>query len=110
MANLVKFTDGTEAQILALTPADAKWVEKGFYYPSDKSYFYRALNGVMVLYGGGDVSVIGVGCTINGKVIGGVKAFIAINEVLNVPEDFNYNTFPMTIDGDVILTGNINIF
>lgn len=104
----IKFKYGTEAQILALTTDSPNWVNLGFYYPSDKAYFYQVQNGVMKKIGA-DVSVVGVGCMINDKVIGGVKPFIAINEVLTVPEEYDYNTFPMTVDGDIILAGNINI-
>lgn len=107
--NIVKFIDGTEAQILALTPSSSNWVEKAFYYPTDKTYFYRALNGVMEKYGAGDVVAVGVGCTLNGKVIGGVKAFIESDDTLVVPENFDYNTFSMKVDGDIILAGEINI-
>ena len=62
MASL-SFKYGTEAQILALTTSSASWVDRAFYYPSDKTYFYQALDGVMKKYGGGGVGVTGIGIT-----------------------------------------------
>lgn len=103
----------SEIEILALLPSDDKWYDKGFYYPNDiptKTYYYRVVNGVMTQYAAGNTNTVAIGCTINEKVIGGVKPFIAVDEVLVVPEDFDYNTFPMKVDGDIILAGNINIF
>lgn len=102
----------SEAEILALTPNDAKWYDKGFYYPNDiplKPYYYRVVNGEMVLYAGGETGIVAAGCTINDKVIGGVKSHILTDDVLVVPEGYDYNTFPMKVDGDIILDGEINI-
>ena len=67
MAELIKYYYGTEAQILALTNTSPNWVEKAFYYPSDKTYFYQLVNGVMKKYG--DVSGVlsGIGITLNEK-------------------------------------------
>lgn len=104
----LKFKYNTEAAILALTPSSPEWVERAFYYPEDKTYFYQALNGEMKLYGGGDVNVVGVGVTLNGKVIGGVKSLIEENETLIIPDNYEYNVFKTTIDGTIILDGTLN--
>jgi len=102
----VKFKWGTEAQILALLPTDAKWVNRAFYYPSDKSYFYQAVDGVTRKYGDGSGS--GTGVKLNGSVLGGVKTYIQTNELLDIPEHHDYNTFSLKIDGDIKLGGQIN--
>jgi len=51
MGAAIRFIYGTEAEILALQPTDTRWVERAFYYPEDKTYFFQALNGVMKRYG-----------------------------------------------------------
>ena len=51
MADALKFIYGTEAQILALTPDSEYSFEKGFYYQSDKTYFYQAVGTVLKKYG-----------------------------------------------------------
>ena len=40
----IRFKYGMEAQILALTPSDANWVERAFYYPEDKQTFIEESN------------------------------------------------------------------
>lgn len=104
---LVQYKYGTEAQILALQPIDDQWVERAFYYPDDKGYFFQALNGVMVKYGGGEDS--GVGVRINGDLIGGVKSVIEVNEILDIPENFEYNIYRLNINGTVNCNGTVNI-
>jgi len=104
---VVKYKFGTEAQILALKPTDDSWVDRAFYYPDDKGYFYQALNDEMVKYGGGEDS--GVGIRINGDLIGGVKSVIEENEVLDIPENFEYNIFRVSVYGTVNCNGTINM-
>jgi hypothetical protein len=110
MGNLVKYVYGTEAQILALTPADSHWYDKGFYYPSDKNYFFQALDGVMKKYGDGDPAVTGgIGVMLNDKVIGGIKIYLESPDILTIPEYFDYTTFFLHIDGSINCNGQINI-
>jgi len=111
MAQVVKFFDRTEAEILALTTASTEWVDKAFYYPSDKDYFYRALNGTMHAYGlaGSTGTNAGVGVKLNGQVMGGVKTTIAQSETVEVPRDYDYNTFTLTVKGTINVLGQINI-
>lgn len=106
MADQVKYKWGTEAQILALTVNDASWVNRAFYYPSDKSYFYQAVDGVMRKYGDGASAWVGI--SINDAVIGGVKRLIQTNETLRIPDHYDYNTYKLTVDGHIILDGKIN--
>ena len=77
MAEPLKFIYGTEAQILALTPASPNWINRAFYYPGDKDYFYQALNGIMKKYGAGESS--GVGHRLNGILMSGPKIAINVN-------------------------------
>lgn len=111
MAQSVKFFDRTEAEILAFTPASPEWVDKAFYYPSDKDYFYRALNGTMHAYGlaGSTGTNAGVGVKLNGQVMGGVKTSIAQSETVDIPEDYDYNTYTLAVNGTVNAYGQINI-
>ena len=109
MANRVEFTFGTDEQIQALTPSDPLWIELGFYYPADKTWFYQIVGGVLRKYGGGETSEIGVGATINDKVIGAIKTRILNDEVLKVPENYDYNTFFLDMEGSASIEGNINI-
>lgn len=104
----------TEAQILALTNQSELWYEFGFYYPSDSNggnYFFRLENGVMVKKGGVDNGNLtgGIGITLNNKVIGGIKTKINSNEILNIPEDWEYNAHKLDISGIINSEGTINI-
>lgn len=106
----------TEAQILALTSTSELWFEFAFYYPSDSNggnYFFRLENGVMVKKGGGadggNTGVGGVGITLNGLVIGGVKNFIEGNDVLNIPLNYEYNAKRLAIEGIINCYGEVNI-
>jgi len=109
MGDTVRFKDGTEAQILALLPTDIKWVNKAFYYPIDKDYFYRIVDGVMKLYGGGQSLGGGTGVKLNGKVLGGIKTFIESADLLDIPENHDYNTFNLKVEGVVKNNGIIRI-
>jgi hypothetical protein len=109
VADLVKYFEGTEAQILALTPASENWVELAFYYPSDQDYFYRVVDGEMKKYGSGESAVSGVGVTLNNKVIGGVKSLIEQNDILDIPENYEYNIHNLEAQGIVNCNGTINI-
>lgn len=104
---LIKFVYGTEAQILALVPTDAAWVDRAFYYPEDKPYFYQALDGVMKKYGGGETS--GVGIRLNGSIIGGVKSLIESTDILTIPENYEYNVHRLNVQGNINSEGEINI-
>ena len=107
MATNLNFIYGTEEEILALTPDSPKWKERAFYYPNDKEYFYQALEGQMKQYGGG--ALAGVGVKLNNVVVGGIKTHIQESEVLNIPADFDYNTYTLTVSGIVQCDGQINI-
>jgi hypothetical protein len=107
MAANLNFIYGTEAEILALTPDNPKWKERGFYYPNDQEYFYQALEGQMKQYGGG--SLAGVGVKLNGIVIGGSKTRITAAETLDIPTDYDYNTYTLTVEGQINCNGQINI-
>ena len=107
MADLVKYIYGTEVQILALTVADTLFIEKAFYYPSDKDYFYQLVDSAFKKYGSGDSA--GVGVTLNDKIIGGVKSFIESDETLSIPEYYEYNLHKLTVDGMINCYGTINI-
>lgn len=54
----------------------------------------------------------GIGITINGKNIGGVKNYILSTETVNIPSYWEYNLFKLTVDGiiDIDELGTINIF
>jgi len=106
MANPIKFFYATEAQILALIPSNVNWIERAFYYPEDKSYFYQLLNGVMKKYGDGIGS--GVGITLNDRYIAGVKTWIEPEDVLVIPANYDYNTYTLDVDGVINIDGQIN--
>lgn len=107
MADIPKFKYGTEAQILALLPTDSSWVNRAFYYPGDKDYFFQALDGVMKKFAGGES--IGEGIKLNNQVIGGVKSVLLESDVLFIPENWDYNTFILSNNGTIINNGTINI-
>lgn len=109
MGAAIRFIYGTEAEILALQPTDTSWVERAFYYPEDKTYFFQALNGVMKRYGAGDSTLLGVGVQLDGKVIGGVKTLVNTSETLTIPQDYDYNTYTLLVNGTVDVFGQINI-
>jgi len=108
MGAVVKYKYGTEAQILALQPTDAAWVDRAFYYPEDKDYFFQALNGAMKKYGSGESS--GVGVQLNEKYLSGIKTKILNTEILTIPENYDYNTFTLDVEGIINCDGQINIF
>ena len=108
MAGTLKFIYAQESQILALIPSSSNWVEQAFYYPDDKPYFFQVRNGIMKKYSG-DSSLTGVGCKLNGEVMGGVKTLILADDSLYVPENYEYNAFFLNIDGSVDCDGVINI-
>jgi hypothetical protein len=107
MAEPVKYVYGTEAQILALTRDNPLYFNRAFYYPSDRDYFFQLVDGIMVKYGGG--STAGVGVKLNGAVMGGVKTLIAETETLDIPDNYDYNTLSLTVDGVIQVNGQINI-
>jgi hypothetical protein len=109
MAATIRFIYGTEDAILSLSSSSENWVERAFYYPEDKTYFYQALNGQMKRYGGGDIQLLSVGITLDGRTIGGVKTHIEPEEVLDIPVSYDYNTFSLTVSGDINCNGQINI-
>ena len=99
----------SEAKILALTPTSEYWKEQAFYYPDDKSYFYQVRNGVMKRYGGGDIDLIGTGVKLNGLVLGSQKTLVESYDLLYIPELHDYNTFSLSIEGEINNCGQINI-
>ena len=107
MAESIKFIYGTEAEILALTPTSDNWVNRAFYYPEDRTYFYQALDGVMKKYGGGEQSSVGV--KLDEKVVGGFKDYIEYGETLEIPLNYQYNGYDLTVDGTINNNGIINI-
>jgi hypothetical protein len=54
-------------------------------------------------------STLGIGITLNGRVIGGVKRLIQTGEILDIPLYWEYNVFNLNIDGVIINEGEINI-
>lgn len=108
MGATIRFIYGTEAQILELTPSSPNWVERAFYYPEDKTYFYQALGGVMKKYGGGEESSTGI--TLDGRNIGGVKMLIDDEEILHIPAQWEYNVRRLLVRGIINTLGTINIF
>lgn len=56
--------------------------------------------------------IIGTTLTKSGvvKALCGTKTLIETDEILTIPQNFDYNTFSLTIDGQVNCDGNINIF
>ena len=109
MATAVKYYTGTEAQILSLSPASPQWAELAFYYPTDKTYFYRIVNNSMQKYGAGDLNLLGIGILLNDKVLGGFKSYILPSDVLTIPENYEYNGYLLNIEGVVNCNGTINI-
>ena len=107
MAETIRFKYGTDEEILALTPSSPNWVNRAFYYPSDKSYFYQALDGVMKRYAGGEA--FGVGAKINDSVIGAIKRYIEPTDTLNIPTYYDYNTYTLDVIGVINNYGQINI-
>ena len=105
-----RFFTATEAVILALTTASPFWFEYAFYYPTDKSYFYQALGGVLKKYGDGEADdFFAYGIKLNDKAITGVKTLIEETDVLEIPENYDYNTFTLNVEGTVNCEGQINI-
>jgi len=110
MADIVKYVYGTEVQIMSLTALSPLWFEKGFYYPSDKSYFYQLVEGVMRKYGDGVNPVtVGEGILLNDAPIFGVKINILEQDALWIPINYDYNTHTLNIQGIVTCEGQINI-
>lgn len=107
MAATVKYYYGTEVEILNIPVDSLNWTDRAFYYPSDKDYFYQAIDGVMKKYGGGGSA--GVGIKLNDVVIGGIKRIIESGEILTIPENYDYNTYSLTVDGIINNDGQINI-
>lgn len=101
------FVYGTEAQILALTEESPDWIDQAFYYPNDQTYFYQVFNDEMKRYGGGEGS--GTGIRLNDAVLGGVKRLIEYDDILEIPEHHDYNTFDLTVDGIINCDGQINL-
>jgi len=109
MAELIKYFNGTEAKILALTNASPYWVDKAFYYPTDKTYFYQLVDGVMKKYGGQEEALTGTGITINGQIMGGAKYKILENDVVDIPENYEYNVLGLENNGLINNNGRINV-
>lgn len=105
MAVVYKY--GTEAQILALQPTDVAWENRAFYYPEDKDYFFQALDGVMKKYASGEGSSVGV--KLNGQTFAGIKTLIEENDILEIPENYDYNTFKLNVEGIIDCNGEINV-
>lgn len=104
----------SEAQILALRSSSEKWYPNGFYYPNDipaLGYFYRLENGVMNPKGkqNGGTAIGGTGVTLNNNVIGGIKTLIENDDSLHIPENYDYNTYKLNVQGVVNVEGTINI-
>ena len=57
----------------------------------------------------GPVGPFGIGITLNGLVIGGVKKLIEITDVLDIPLYWEYNVFILDVDGIILNDGEINM-
>ena len=53
-------------------------------------------------------STLGIGITLNGRVIGGVKRLIESEDFLNIPVYWCYNVFALEVDGTIDNDGEIN--
>jgi len=53
-------------------------------------------------------STLGIGITLNGRVIGGVKRLIQTGEILDIPLYWQYNVTALDIDGTIDNDGEIN--
>jgi hypothetical protein len=58
---------------------------------------------------GGDPAQTGIGITLNGLVIGGVKKVIEELDTLDIPVFWEYNVFTLDVDGLIENAGEINI-
>jgi len=105
----VRYIYGTDAQILALESSEL--VERAFYYPSDKNYFYQAISGELRKYGDGDAEIFGgVGAYLNNKVIGVPKKYIREGETALIDQDYQYTIHGELIcEGEIINNGELNI-
>jgi hypothetical protein len=54
-------------------------------------------------------STLGIGITLNGRVIGGVKRLIQTGEILDIPLYWEYNVSNLVVDGVIQVDGIINI-
>lgn len=53
-------------------------------------------------------STLGIGITLNGRNIGGVKRLIETDEILDIPLYWQYNVTALDIDGTIDNDGEIN--
>ena len=51
----------------------------------------------------------GIGITLNGRVIGGVKRFIESGEFLDIPLYWCYNVINLDVDGTINMDGEITL-
>lgn len=113
----IKFKESTEASILNLKVGDPQWVERAFYFPSDKdNIFYQVINGRIRAFdctasndnGGGNTQEL-IGISLNNKEFHGFKMFIEDSDILNIPQYYEYVGNYLTINGIVNCEGIISI-
>ena len=115
----IKLKESTEAKILQLKAGDAQWVERAFYYPSDvDEVFYQVINGRMRKFYCSDSTITNTGTTANIEYIGillnekgysGFKMLIEDDDILYIPEYYEYNGNYLSINGIVDCEGIISI-
>lgn len=99
MADLVKYYFNTESKILSLLPTDVQWQESAFYYPSDKTYFYQAVGGVMKKYGAPDQPV---------EVVSNIVANLGIGNLTDAPASQDQNIGDIYVAKDTFMILIIN--
>ena len=114
----IKFKESSEQNILNLKIGDTQWVERAFYYPSDKdNIFYQVINGRMRKFdctlGSGtstsETAQEAIGILLNSKMYSGYKMNIIESDILFIPEDYEYHGNYLTINGLVNCEGIISI-
>lgn len=102
--SLDNFLNGEEYGTL---PAGDNWSSQVYggigEAPNDGQEYVRKNEAWAVATGGG------IGITLNGKVIGGVKRLIEEDDTLVIPEHWDYNIKSLTVDGEIINDGQILI-
>jgi hypothetical protein len=58
-------------------------------------------------FSGASVNLLGA--TLNGSYFSSPKQIIEPNEVLNIPLNFEYNVTKLSIDGSIVMDGDLNI-
>jgi hypothetical protein len=64
-------------------------------------------NNFNCLVSGGLINLLGA--DLNGNFFSSPKQIIEINETLTIPLNFEYNVTTLTIDGNIVMDGDLNI-